>query len=298
MPLTLAESKGFLKKQGLRAKVEDSNRGGTQALQALLGGSTDMVLGFYDHTIQMQAQEKHIRCVVLLSRLATTSLAVRSDLADQIHSASELKGKRIGIPALGSSGEFLVRYLMKHAGVAAADYTLVPIGAQATAIAAVEHKDVDGILTSDPAQTLMQDRGLIKVLMDGRTSEGSKEEFGGDYPSACIYTTEQFLTQNPVTVQHVVNAMVETLAWMKAASPDEVVAALPPAYVLGGPKAFADIYMHYGQVYAFDGRFIRPDLDRVRDVLASFNDKVRDAKIDMDATYTNQFVDQAAKATQ
>ena len=217
MPLTLADTKGFFKKEGLNAKVADFNAGGTQALQSLLAGATDMVLGFYDHTIQMQVQDKHIRCVVLLSTLATTSLAVRSDLAGSLHGPADFKGKRIGIPALGSSGEFLVRYLMKRAGLQAKDYTLVPIGAQGTAVAAVEHKDVDGVLTSDPAQTIMSDRGLIKVLMDGRTHEGSKEQFGGDYPAACIYTTEQFLKQNPGTVQHVVNAMVATLAWMKAA---------------------------------------------------------------------------------
>ena len=295
LPLTVADTKGFLKKEGVNAKVEDFNRGGTQALQSLIGGATDMVLGFYDHTIQMQAQGKHIRCVVLLGQLTAASLAVRSDLADQIHSAADFKGKRIGVPSLGSSGEFLVRYIMKRAGVSAADYTLVPIGAQGTAIAAIEHKDVDGLMASDPAQTVMEDKGLIKVMLDGRTVEGSKQQYGGNYPAACLYTTEAFLLQNPVTVQHVVNAMVATLAWLKTASPDEVVAALPPAYVLGGPKAFAAIYAHYGQVYPDGGRFNPPDLERVRDVLASFNDQVRDTKIDMAATYTNQFVDRALR---
>jgi NitT/TauT family transport system substrate-binding protein len=295
MALPLTQAKGFFDQQGLHVKVENFNRGGTQALQAVMGGSTDMVLGFYDHTIQMQLQNKGLRCIVLLGRLAGVSFAVRSDLADQIKTEADFKGKRIGVPALGSSGETLLRYAMGRAGVGQKDFTLLPVGNQGTAIAAVDHKEIDVIVSSDPAQSVLEKDGKIKLLIDGRTSAGSKQELGGNYPAACIYATEPFIEKNPVTVQHVVNAFVQTLGWMSSSSPADLVAALPPEYILGDRQAFIDIVGHYGDVFSPDGRFNLPDLELVRTVLASIDTTGRTAKVDLSKTYTNAYVDAAPR---
>ena len=56
LPTTLAHQLGFFASHGLDVQMEDFP-GGAKALQALLGGSVDVVSGFYDHTIQMAATE-------------------------------------------------------------------------------------------------------------------------------------------------------------------------------------------------------------------------------------------------
>src|SRR6478672_11499333 len=51
LPLTLADQLGYFKDEGLSVEISDL-RGGSEALAALLGGSVDMVTGFYEHTIR------------------------------------------------------------------------------------------------------------------------------------------------------------------------------------------------------------------------------------------------------
>ena len=116
LPLPVAVAQNYFKDEGLNVTVNNFDAGGSKALQALLGGSTDMVVGFFDHTIQMQVQGKSIRAVILLNQIPGIVIAARKDLAGEIHSIADLKGRRIGITALGSSSEFQVRYMARAPG--------------------------------------------------------------------------------------------------------------------------------------------------------------------------------------
>src|SRR6478735_7630599 len=55
LPLTLADQLGYFKDEGLSVQISDL-RGGSEALAALIGGSVDMVTGFYEHTIRARGQ--------------------------------------------------------------------------------------------------------------------------------------------------------------------------------------------------------------------------------------------------
>ncbi|HUP98531.1 MAG TPA: ABC transporter substrate-binding protein, partial [Usitatibacter sp.] len=64
LPLTVAERKGFFREEGLEVEIPDFP-GGARALQAMVGGSADMVSGAYEHTINMAAKKQPIKAVVL-----------------------------------------------------------------------------------------------------------------------------------------------------------------------------------------------------------------------------------------
>ncbi len=59
LPLTICERLGYFKEQGLDVTINDF-RGGAQSLQALVGGSVDVVTGAYEHTIRMQAKGQDV----------------------------------------------------------------------------------------------------------------------------------------------------------------------------------------------------------------------------------------------
>src|SRR6202023_753800 len=67
LPTTLAQELGFYRAEGLNVELEDF-AGGSKALQALMGGSADVVSGFYDHTIQMQAEGRNVVSFVSMLR--------------------------------------------------------------------------------------------------------------------------------------------------------------------------------------------------------------------------------------
>src|SRR5437764_10708082 len=59
LPLTLADQLGYFKQEGLSVEIDDL-KGGADALTAMIGGSTDATMGFYEHTIRTQTQGKSI----------------------------------------------------------------------------------------------------------------------------------------------------------------------------------------------------------------------------------------------
>src|SRR5258708_3365406 len=115
LPLTICERLGYFKEQGLDVTINDF-RGGAQSLQALVGGSVDVVTGAYEHTIRMQAKGQDIRALIELGRFPGIVVALRREKAASFKSAADLKGMKIGVSAARASTNFFVMYLMSKAG--------------------------------------------------------------------------------------------------------------------------------------------------------------------------------------
>src|SRR2546422_3438661 len=64
LPLTLTERLGFFRDEGLNVRISDF-AGGTRSLEAVVGGSADVVSGAYEHTINMQARKQSFQAFVL-----------------------------------------------------------------------------------------------------------------------------------------------------------------------------------------------------------------------------------------
>jgi NitT/TauT family transport system substrate-binding protein len=291
LPLPLAHALGHFREQGTDVEIQNFQAGGSKSLQALIGGSTDAVVGSYDHTVQMQAQGKDIRCVIQLNRTPGIVAAVRKDLAGRIRTIADLKDATVGISLPGSGLDFIFRHLIASAGLTSDDMRIVAVGSGQNAIAAVENRAVDAIVHLDPAITVMQRKGAISVIFDTRSVKQTHEAFGGDYPLACLYTTADFIDRNPVTVQRLVNAFAKTLAFIHGHSAAEIADVLPAEYQVGGREIFIEILKASTEVFPAVGRFNPADLDRPRRILAVSDEKVRTTTIDIEKTYTNRFVD-------
>ncbi|MGH7485983.1 MAG: ABC transporter substrate-binding protein, partial [bacterium] len=89
LPAEVALVKGFFKDEGLNVEINDF-AGGARSLQALVGGSVDVVTGAYEHTINMQAKGQPIVAVALEGRYSGIVLGVRKSKAGQYKSAKDL----------------------------------------------------------------------------------------------------------------------------------------------------------------------------------------------------------------
>src|SRR5262249_13809975 len=110
LPLTLADQLGYFKDEGLTVQIADL-RGGSEALAALMGGSVDMVTGFYEHTIRARAQGKSLLMVALFDRYPGLVLMVGKKHFNEVASIRDLVGKPVGVTAPGSSTDQLVKYI-------------------------------------------------------------------------------------------------------------------------------------------------------------------------------------------
>jgi NitT/TauT family transport system substrate-binding protein len=294
-PVPLASSLGYLKEEGLDVTVENFQAGGSKALQALIGGSVDVVVGAYDHTIQMQAKGKEIVGILLLNELPGVVLNVRADLAGKVNSSKDLKGLRVGVTTPGSSTDMIARYTMQRAGLTERDVSFIAVGSGAPGMIALEAKNVDALLSYDPVATQLTKKGTVKTLFDARTLEGSKAAFGGAYPFACVYVTKEFMEKNPETVQRLANAFLRTLRWIDASAPKKIVETLPPTFKLGDVAMNEAIWTSSKEIFSKTGVFSPESVKTPLAVLTAYDPAVKRVKIDLSKTFTNRFAEEAAK---
>jgi NitT/TauT family transport system substrate-binding protein len=293
LPLAIADRKGFFKDEGLNVEVNDF-KGGSQSLQALLGGSADIVTGAYEHTIRMQTKGQDIRAVIELGRFPAIVLAIKSSLKDEVKSVADLKGRNIGVTAPGSSTNNFVNYLLSKEGVKPDEVSIIGVGAGSTAIAGMKRGEIDAISNLDPVITTLETQGDIVVLADSRTEEGMMEIFGStSLPAAVLYAKGDFIEQNPNTVQALVNALYKALKWLETASPEEVADTVPPEFVGDNRELYVEAVRNSLPTYSRTGLVTDEGIEAAMKLL-SFDAEVASAQIDRAATFDPTFVQKAA----
>jgi NitT/TauT family transport system substrate-binding protein len=292
LPLTITERLGYFKEAGLDVEISDF-AGGSKSLQALIGGSADVVTGAFDHTIQMQAKNQAIVAVVQLGRFPGFALALRKDKAGAYKSAKDLKGLKIGVTAPGSSTHFMALHMMVQAGLKPEDASFIGIGAGNTVVAAVKRGEVDGLVNVDPMINLLDRDGEIKVVADTRTMDGTNKVYGGPYPAAVLYANASFIEKNPGTTQALVNAFVRGLKWVQTHSPEEIAKVMPEEYSLGDKTLYVQSIKTNHPAYSPDGKFMKNGPETALKVLKEFDPGVAKASIDLSKTYTDKFVNAA-----
>jgi len=291
LPLTICERLGYFKEQGLDVAINDF-RGGAQSLQALVGGSVDVVTGAYEHTIRMQAKGQDIRAVIELGRFPGIVVGVRKD--KPYNGAADLKGMKIGVSAPGSSTNFFVMYMMSKAGLKPIDASYIGVGIGPSAVAAIKKGEIDALANLDPMITKLEQDGDIKVVADSRTEEGTRKIFGGSNPAAVLYLKQDFIDRNPRTTQALVNAFYKTLKWLEQATPEQIAATVPEDYFLGDKALYVAAVKANKPVYSVTGIIPAAGMQSAADMLLAFDDELKNAKIDLAKTFDDRFVRKAA----
>lgn len=293
LPLTIAERKGFFKEEGLDVTINDF-AGGSKSLQALVGGSVDVVTGAYEHTIRMQDKGQDITAVCDLGRFPGIVIAVRKNLEGEVKSVADLKGRKIGVTAPGSSTALMLQYALLKNGLKAEDASIIGIGGGAGAVAAMKSGEIDGISNLDPVIAQLEFEGDIKVLLDTRTEAGTRELFGGPNPAATVYLKREFAEANPITTQRVVNAFMKSLKWIGSASPADIADAVPPEYLLGNRDLYMEAVKNSKEMYSPDGMVTKEGYDSMMGVLKTLDPDLANADVAYEKTFDPKFV-QAAK---
>ena len=292
LPLTITERLGYFKDEGLNVRISDF-AGGTRSLEAVVGGSADVVAGAYEHTINMQSRRQHFQGFVLTGSAPQITVAIVSRLADKYKSPKDLKGLKVGISAPGSSTNMVINYLAAKGGLKPSDFAVIGVGAGASVITAVDQGRVEVVSQTDPAVTMLEKAGKVKVIAETRTPEGTEKIFGGPMPAASLYAPIDFVKKNPHTVQALTNATVRALKWMQEASPQQILKTVPEEYLLGDPAMYLFAYNNVKTAYSKDGYFPEAGAKTTLKALASFNPNIKPTEINLAETYTNEFVKKA-----
>ena len=293
LPTVLAQQLGAYEQAGVDIELINF-KGGSTALTAVLGGSADVVSGYYDHCVNLAAKNKAMTAFVTYDRVPGLVLVVSPKDAGSIHSVKDLAGKKVGVSAPGSSTDFFLKYLLAKNGVEPAKVPVIGIGLDATAVAAMEQGQVDAAVMLDPAVTLLQGKfKTLTILSDTRTVANTKAVFGGEYPGGALYAQSAWVTEHPKEAQALTNAIVSTLKWIHGHSAEEIMAKMP-ADMVGSDKAlYLAALKNTIPMYSTTGKMDPKGAEAVLAVFSQSSPEVAAAHIDLSKTYSNAFAEKA-----
>ena len=289
MPFFVAIGQNLFAKHGIEADVAQFP-GGARAMQAVLGGSSDIACGYYEHTIQMAAKNAKLTAFVLQAQNSGLVLGVRKALADQVKTVADLKGKKLGVSAPGSATHLFAMQLLAKAGLKPTDMPAIGVGTTQTAMSAFERGDIDALSLFDPIIADLEQRGEVKILADARDTAGTKAIFGGPYASGCLYGDAAWLPKNEAAVRGSAAAILDAVNFLKAAAPDKAIGALQAGMCAVGTEVCTSAFTRNKEAFDHDGRVQPAMAETVKRMLSSFDPAIAAANVDTAATFTDKYV--------
>ena len=233
VPYEVARVRGHFADQGLDAELVYT-RGGSAAMQALVGGAVDYAGTSFDVALQAVAHGAPIRRVASTGRLPLFALAVAPEQTDAIATVGDLAGRTVGISGLGNADHALLLFLLDQASVDADSVRFATIGANL--FDALRIGQVDAAMLQEPALSLITQAGG-RELVNFMEIDEARRQLGGayDFMGVSVRATER--DRRLGEIRRLAAALEAGLADTRTLPPGDIVAALPSALVAGGDVA-------------------------------------------------------------
>ena len=288
LPLTIAEQLGYFRAEGLEVEISDF-ASDALALQVGASGAANVVSGAYEHTISLQSKGQKFQAFVLQGRAPAIAMGISPKAVPDYQSVADLKGKRIGISALGSSTHTVANLILSRAGLEVGHVSFIGVGTAAGALSALRSGQIDVMCNVEPVMTMLEQKGELRIIADTRTLKGMLDVFGGPMPAACLYAPLEFIQKNPKTVQAIAYAMAHSLKWLQTAGPSDIIKTVPEGHLLGDRALYLAAFNKVREAISPDGMMPDGGPRNAARVLARFDPTIKVDKIELSKTYTNEF---------
>jgi NitT/TauT family transport system substrate-binding protein len=288
LPLTISDQLGYFRAEGLDVEFSDFG-GDARAAQAVVGAAADLVSSAYEDTINLQSKGQFFQAFVLQGRAPAIAIGVSTKTLSGYREISDLRGKKIGVAAPGSSTNMVSNLVLARSGLKADDVTYVGVGTAVSALSAMRSGQIDAISNIDPVMTMLEQKGDVRLITDTRTLKGTLDVFGGPMPAGCLYAPVEFIQKYPNTTQALANAIVRGLKWLQTAGPGDIIKTVPEAYLLADRGLYLAAFNKVREAIAVDGVIPEDGTRTAVKALAGFDSNVKVDKIVLAKTFTNEF---------
>ena len=289
MPFFVANGRQLWQEFGLDPEIA-MFPGGAPAMQAVLGGSSNIACGYYEHTIQMAAKGAKLTAFVLQAQNSGLVLGVRKALAGEIKTVADLKGRKVGVSAPGSATHMFLMQSLVKAGLKPTDAAAIGVGTTQTALSAFERGDIDALSLFDPIMMDLDKRGLVTILADARDTAGTTSIFGGPYASGSLYGEAVWLDKNETATRSAASAIKKAVEFLRIASPMEALESLEKGMCFLPGDACSAGFLKNREAFQHDGKITLEQAETVRRMLASFSPEIAKSAIDLTTTFTDRFL--------
>lgn len=295
LPTVLAKQLGEYDKAGVKVDMV-LLKGGSEALKAVIGGSADVVSGYFDHCVELAPKKQNLQSFVIYDRFPGFALVVSPKHNDTVKSVKDLAGKKVGVSAPGSSTDFFLKYILSKNGVDPKSVGVIGVGLGGSAVAAMEQGTIDAAIMLDPAVTILAGKYKdLNILSDTRSQKDTLAVFGGEYPGGALYTKASWIESHPKETQALTNAILATLKWIHTHTAEEIVAKMPKEMVGKDPSLYLAALKNTMPMYSETGLMDPKGAKAVLAVFAQSSAEIAKANVDVSKTYTNKFVEAAKK---
>lgn len=292
LPLTVADQLGYFRAEGLQVEIADI-AGSGRSLPSLAGAGFDVVSGSFQHTLELQARGLATQAFVLQGRAPQVALGVSLRALPGFRTVADLKGRRIGVSAPGTSTSLVANAVLARAGIPAAEVSFVDVGQAYGALSALRSGQVEALSNTDPVMTTLEQRGEIRIISDTRTLKGTQEVFGGPMPASCLYAPLEFVQKHPVTCQALANAIVHALKWLQTAGPRDIIRTVPEPYFQGDRALYLAAFSKVRETISPDGLMPEDGVRTAVRVLQAQGAAIRAERVDASRAFTNEFARRA-----
>lgn len=242
VPYEIARASGSFKKHGLDVELVYT-RGGSAAMNALVGGAVDYAATALDVAIQAYAKGAQIRRFAVTGRLPLFALVTAPKTAGTIKNVKDLEGKTVGVSALGNADHALLLFLLKQAK---ADVSKVQFAAMGVnLLEALRQGQVDAGLVQEPALTLLV-AAKARVLVNAMDTKDANKYLGGSYEFMGVSVRAKEIEQRKPEMVALAKGLADGLAALRKMSASEITSSLPPALTTGmDTKQLGEILVRY-----------------------------------------------------
>src|SRR6185312_16068808 len=229
VPYEVTRAGGHFLKHGIDMELVYT-RGGSAAMNALVGGAVDYAGSALDVAIQAYSKGAEIRRFAVTGHLPLFALVTAPKTADTIKTVKDLEGKTVGVSALGNADHALLLYLLKEAKADVAKVQFATLGVNL--LEALRQGQVDAGLVQEPALTLLT-RDKARILVNAMDTKDAKKYLGGNYEFMGVSVRAKEIEQRKPEMIALAKGLADGLVALQKMSAKEIIAALPPILTTG-----------------------------------------------------------------
>lgn len=211
VPLHVAHEMGFFNEEGLKYDWIVVSDPSASPFDLMASGKNDMVYALLPTVVQRASNGMEMKVVMGMHFGCINVVALNKS---GINNLTDLKGKKIGVPGLGSDPAVLLQRMLKAKGISttAEKMEVELVVFPDTALEMALHKGlVDAIASWDPIATAIAERGEGKIIFNQAIDPLTQNEY------CCVLALDpDFLKNHPESAAKFLRAMQKACDYVVA----------------------------------------------------------------------------------
>jgi NitT/TauT family transport system substrate-binding protein len=169
--------------------------------------------------------------VKFLGGIHTGCLRVQAAANSQIHSVADLRGKRIGVPGMGTPPFIFATRALSNAGINASKEIEWRVFPPAELGLAIDKGQVDAVANAEPIGSLLLSTGKVRNVADEATDEPYKNEYCCE-----VVANGKWLSKNPKAAAAATRALLKGAKWVQANPTAAAKMSVEKKYLASNPE--------------------------------------------------------------